>query len=420
VALKKRVNKYPRAFQLMASICGTNGTCLTYDALGRMVEKNVAGTATQVVYSPVGKTVVASAQTLVSAYIPLPGGATLYETPSAKQFWHKDWLGSVRLASSIANRNSVLDRAFAPFGELYESAQGGTGNQDFTGDTQDIISGTYDTLNREFNPSQGRWISPDPAGLNSADPMNPQSWNGYSYVVNTPLTAADPAGLTCTDKYNHGSSCHGDDAASAWVILDGVPVPAEFVSQNQDAFVNCPQCGTPQSVNGRNYRLIAGMNGPTWINEANGEEISEKSADELGLSAVPVSTDIGDDAEKLEPGDSVSSSSNVSITMRTPFLVSCKEGEKQYAWVQITGAESISTVGVFNVTDGLKITGPATRLGPPGTADAKGLYYQYFYTTTGGLMTWYFNGTTAKSYSNPSMSGTTKFRAYARESIQCR
>ena len=30
-------------------------TTLTYDAFGRMVEKNVSGTYTQIVYSPVGK-----------------------------------------------------------------------------------------------------------------------------------------------------------------------------------------------------------------------------------------------------------------------------------------------------------------------------------------------------------------------------
>lgn len=57
-----------------SSACGTNGTCATYDALGRLVEKNVAGAFTQILYSPLGKLAIMNAQTLVNAYIPLPGG----------------------------------------------------------------------------------------------------------------------------------------------------------------------------------------------------------------------------------------------------------------------------------------------------------------------------------------------------------
>src|SRR5256885_17035294 len=36
--------------------CGTSGTYLTYDANGNMVEKNVSGVYTEILYSPIGKT----------------------------------------------------------------------------------------------------------------------------------------------------------------------------------------------------------------------------------------------------------------------------------------------------------------------------------------------------------------------------
>src|SRR6202007_1703603 len=71
---------------------------------------------------------------------------------------------------------------------------GSTANNDFTGDTQDTIAGTYDTTNRELNPSQGRWLSPDPAGLQGAERANPQSWNRYIYVLSNPLSRVDPDG----------------------------------------------------------------------------------------------------------------------------------------------------------------------------------------------------------------------------------
>jgi RHS repeat-associated protein len=55
--------------------------------------------------------------------------------------------------------------------------------------------GEYDFLFREYNPQQGRWISPDPAGLSAVNPGFPQTWNRYAYVMNRPLTEIDLAGL---------------------------------------------------------------------------------------------------------------------------------------------------------------------------------------------------------------------------------
>jgi RHS repeat-associated protein len=168
-----------------------DSTSLTYDALGRMVEKNVSGSYTQILYSPIGKTAVMNGQTLINAYIPLPGGQTLYETPTVKNFWFTDWLGSVRLASDLSGRNvtcaTCFDRAFAPYGESYSNF-GSIANLNFTGDTQDTVAGElglFDTLNRELHSHQGRWISPDPAH---------SGWNAYAYAAN-PLNSKDPSGL---------------------------------------------------------------------------------------------------------------------------------------------------------------------------------------------------------------------------------
>src|SRR5439155_15884631 len=188
-----------RPVTIDSTACGSNGKCLTYDALGRMVEKSVGSTYTEVLYSPVGKTAIMSGQTTNSAYFPLPGGATEFEsntTGGSHHFWHKDWLGSARFSSTVINRNSVADRAFAPFGETYDNF-GATNELNFTGDTQDTIAGTYDTPNRELNPNQGRWLSPDPAGLGAVSLGNPQSWNRYAYGTNSPLIAIDPDGLDC-------------------------------------------------------------------------------------------------------------------------------------------------------------------------------------------------------------------------------
>jgi RHS repeat-associated protein len=156
-----------------STACGTNGKCLTYDALGRLVEESSNTNYTETLYSPVGRVALMNGQAANSAFFPLPGGESVYEvgsTGGAKYFQHKDWLGSARFASSIANRSLYYDLAYAPYGEAYDKFGTNAGDI-FAGDTQDTIPGTYDTLNRELNPSQGRWLSPDPAGA---------GWNRYA------------------------------------------------------------------------------------------------------------------------------------------------------------------------------------------------------------------------------------------------
>jgi RHS repeat-associated protein len=191
----------------------TDGTCILYDAFGREVERGVNGAYNEVMYTPVGKTAIMNGETTtVSAYFHLPGGGTYFQSGSTGAngyFWHKDWLGSVRLSSLIANRTVYFDRQFAPFGESYSNFGNATG-LDFTGDTQDSFVGLlYDTPSREYHPGQGRWLSPDPSGLNAVDPTNPQSWNGYAYALNNPLNYTDPTGLECV--WDDGSYDSNDD-----------------------------------------------------------------------------------------------------------------------------------------------------------------------------------------------------------------
>lgn len=135
--------------------------------------------------------------TQLQCYVPLPGGDML--TPGPDTYWHADWLGSVRLATAVSGRTVTYDRAFAPYGEMYNTVTGGSANPSFAGDAQDTVSGEYDTWYRQFHPTQGRWISPDPAGLAAVDPTNPQSWNRYAYVGNNPLMFVDPLGLEAGD-----------------------------------------------------------------------------------------------------------------------------------------------------------------------------------------------------------------------------
>jgi len=44
---------------------------------------------------------------------------------------------------------------------------------------------------RQYSTTNGSWLSPDPYG-GSYDAINPQSFNRYAYVGDSPLSANDP------------------------------------------------------------------------------------------------------------------------------------------------------------------------------------------------------------------------------------
>ena len=171
-----------------------DGVGVTYDALGSMVEQNRSGAYTQMIYTPTGflmETV--NGQSYQYAFSPMPGGGeTVWSAPAGIVYYrHADWLGSSRFAST-SSRTMYYDGAYAPFGEQY--ANSGTSDLSFTGMDQDTSSNLYDFPAREYG-IQGRWPSPDPAGIAAVDPSNPQTWNRYAYVANNPLAITDPTGL---------------------------------------------------------------------------------------------------------------------------------------------------------------------------------------------------------------------------------
>jgi len=206
-------------------------TTLTHDALGRMVEKAVGSAYTQTVYSPLGKKfALMNGQTLQKAYVPLPGAQAVYTSTGLTYYRHADHLGSSRLATT-PSRTMYSSTAYAPYGEPY--SQAGTTDLSFTEQDQDMVSGIHDFLLRKYTPVQGRWLSPDPAGLASVDPSSPQSWNRYAYVLNNPLALVDPLG-DCSGEPDDQGVIHCDDPQPG----GGQPPPS------QPGYPGCVAYGT--------------------------------------------------------------------------------------------------------------------------------------------------------------------------------
>jgi len=222
----------------------------------------------------------------------------------------EDWLGNARIVSSIIGRTVLADRAFAPFGEMYNNF--GSTTQDetmFTGDTEDILGTSdccFDTPNRELSAGQGRWLSPDAAGFSAVDPSNPQSWNRYAYVMNNPVTYTDPTGL----DYGFPTRLYSLDAVSndgSIYMIDGLQV-------SQGAFMS--QLDAGNGAGGGEFWATSNGNGH-WV------QVGGIGCDASMMCALPI-VDWSADLPDLSLLAANNAPSNVSCNSTTGICVPAK------------------------------------------------------------------------------------------------
>jgi RHS repeat-associated protein len=179
--------------------CSSATACYTYDALGKRVEKVAGSAITQYLYSANGQIILETDGSgngnPTADYMYLGGSFVAEYKNSTTYFPVSDHLGSSRILTGM-NQSVVQILDYYPFGQLNSSDSGYTTHK-FTGDERDAETGLDHTDFRQYASPQGRWISPDPAGLAAVDPTNPQSWNRYAYVLGDPLSLVDPLGLDC-------------------------------------------------------------------------------------------------------------------------------------------------------------------------------------------------------------------------------
>jgi RHS repeat-associated protein len=170
--------------------------------------------------------------------------------------------------------------AYAPFGEGYNGGTSWDGEY-WTQFTETGNSWTVANINngggsledftyRRYSPTQGRWISPDQAGLAAVDPRNPQSWNRYAYVLNNPLSSMDPSGLFCVwddGSYdsNHdpdnGSSYACGTAGGTWFNGD----PSDWVDSNNNQVFASNDWSGAQNAEAATYAQAINPNAPSGV-----------------------------------------------------------------------------------------------------------------------------------------------------------
>jgi len=250
------------ALQRLTSIAGPNPATYIYDAFGNRVEENPSAGSTgyptdftfdldgRVLHrttsnnSAFGMEVYAQGRHLGS-YV----NGNYYET-------YQDQVGSLRMRVAYNSGGSTSYGTCSnslPFGDAFNCsppAEAGVDQDFFAGFRIDWDNG-YVAPARVYSATQGRWYTPDPAGLAAVDITNPQSWNRYAYVENNPVSFTDPTGLKRPIWQTPGGGgwiglymATGGSSYNTWAT--------NFIATQlaSGVVVVCPQCdpGTPGGV----------------------------------------------------------------------------------------------------------------------------------------------------------------------------
>jgi len=170
----------------------------------------------------------------------------------AIHYYHKDHLNSSSVLTD-AKGNRIESAEYLPFGQIREYAGTWTTDYKFTDQEMDTESGLYNFNARLYDPTLGRFISPDPAVPDLSDPTNPRTFdpqmlNRYAHCRNNPMIYVDPTGLFQTEAtagnvgqspgegqdYANSGGGIGDTDGPDTSCLDG---PSGMVVKNEDGSV---------------------------------------------------------------------------------------------------------------------------------------------------------------------------------------
>jgi RHS repeat-associated protein len=199
------------------------------------------------------------------------------EPEGGARHFHLDHLGTPRLITNASGNKYAL-HDYYPFGteqssyrqEMQDFAHDRPEPMQFTGHEREYNTGTYVTTPipldymhaRYYSPQWGRFLSVDPGGY---DASNPQSWNRYAYVVNSPIRMTDPTGRVAAESTlppvpSGGQLFFTYAPGNDLVVVDGPGtqiMPGTEVQATRDAIATIAR-----DEAGNNGWSLQGTNGP--------------------------------------------------------------------------------------------------------------------------------------------------------------
>ena len=161
-----------------------------YNSLNQRIKKTVQGQATIFHYDLQGKLIAEtneSGGTLVEYFYLGDQPLAMIRPGEAIYYYHNDHLGTPQILTNDSGTVS-WKAVYGPFGEAEISGQTVENNIRFPGQYYDQETGLHYNWNRYYDPKTGRYLTPDPIGLDGGI-------NLFPYVANNPLNAVDPSGL---------------------------------------------------------------------------------------------------------------------------------------------------------------------------------------------------------------------------------
>ncbi|MFH1018598.1 MAG: FG-GAP-like repeat-containing protein [Pseudomonadota bacterium] len=167
-------------------------TIISYDADGRRSKKTYAGSCTRYI----GDNLEIN-QCRIKKYITIGELLVAQRTDTTNEWLQTDHLDSVQSVAS-SGAGLVLQQRYRPFGDSFSGGGGAQSAQTLTASTSRKFASQRQDENgliylraRYYDPSIGRFISPNPVGRTD----HPASINSYAYAMNDPINQTDNTGM---------------------------------------------------------------------------------------------------------------------------------------------------------------------------------------------------------------------------------
>ncbi|MEM8861528.1 MAG: RHS repeat-associated core domain-containing protein, partial [Chloroflexota bacterium] len=196
----------------------------------------------------VRKTYMLAGQPIAQRSYVRPSAADTSDTAArqdeALHFIYTDHLGS---ANTLVNHNTengineVIDTRYLPFGGIRSGGEqlGDATERGFTGHHENRSIGLTYMNARYYVPGIGRFLSADTI---VPDPLNPQQFNRYSYVLNNPIIMSDPSGHSGQIVFDGGATPNPwGKAKSEYKEGDDIHFgPVGGIAPKEYAYINLP------------------------------------------------------------------------------------------------------------------------------------------------------------------------------------
>ena len=219
---------------------------------------------------------------------------------------------------------------------------------------------------RYFSGAQGRFTSPDPAGMFAVSLAHPQTFNRYSYVLNNPLSLTDPYGYDCVYLNSGGNGVGSIDnqidskgcgkGGGYWV--DGTVTQAQITKDRWGSTVSLTGTTNGTDTTSANYRDTALL--VEWVVNTSFNPLGHIA---LGLSGtVPVGQNPANDGQfvrsmlgnfaksVLANGNAYTAPTDALANTTVPGAILPQIGGtlKDFTWIPVTGMQATMLQNAIN------------------------------------------------------------------------